>query len=151
MVSLTLLSTVLMGLLVIATFIAVGRVGRKREFAEDDGDGDRYDRAVSRLRAIAHSPAVWTVTFIAFAVGLGLLTVLAVGSFGLPEGLPGTILNVVYGLVGLLIAGFVFLGAYAATRERGLGNAQGVAAGSIALGMVLMLVIAIQLVVGFAG
>jgi hypothetical protein len=149
MVSLTLLSTVLMGLLVIATFIAVGRIGRKREFASDDRD--RYDRIVARLRTIAGSPTVWAITFVVFAAGLGLLTVLAVGSFGLPEGLPGTILNVVYGLVGLLIAGFVFFGAYTATRGHGLGNAQGVAAGSIALGMVLMLVIAIQLIVGFAG
>lgn len=140
-----------MGLLVIATFVAVGRFGRTPELVTGDGDGDRYDRVVARLRSIASSPTVWAITFVVFAAGLGLLTVLAVGNFGLPEGLPGTLLNVVYGLVGLLIAGFVFFGAYAATREHGLGNAQGVAAGSIALGMVLMLVIAIQLVVGFAG
>ncbi|WP_096390896.1 hypothetical protein [Halopenitus persicus] len=149
MVSLTLLSTVLMGLLVIATFVAVGRFSRTPELVA--GDGDRYDRIVARLGSIASSPTVWAITFVVFAAGLGLLTVLAVGSFGLPEGVPGTLLNVVYGLVGLLIAGFVFFGAYTATREHGLGNAQGVAAGSIALGMVLMLVIAIQLVVGFAG
>ena len=151
MVSPTLLSTTLMGLLVLATFIAVGRLARKRSSLTAEEEGDRYDQLVSTLGSLVRTPVVWTVTFIVVAVGIGVLVILSVGSFGLPEGVPGTLLNAVYGLVGLLIGAFVFLGAYTATRDRGLGNAQGVAAGSVALGMVLMLVIALQLVVGIAG
>jgi hypothetical protein len=151
MVSPTLLSTTLMGLLVLATFIAVGRLARKRSSLTAEEEGDRYDQLVSTLGSLVRTPVVWTVTFIVVAVGIGVLVILSVGSFGLPEGIPGTLLNAVYGLVGLLIGAFVFLGAYTATRDRGLGNAQGVAAGSVALGMVLMLVIALQLVVGIAG
>ncbi|MFC6614994.1 hypothetical protein ACFQAS_08545 [Halopenitus salinus] len=139
-----------MGLLVLATFIAVGRLARKRSSLTAE-EGDRYDRLASRLGSLVRTPVVWTITFIVIAVGIGVLVVLSFGNFGLPEGVPGTLLNAVYGLVGLLIGAFVFLGAYSATRDRGLGNAQGVAAGSIALGMVLMLVIALQLVVGIAG
>lgn len=150
MVSPTLVSTALMGLLVLATFIAVGRLARKRASLTTE-EGDRYERLTASLGSLVRTPAVWTVTFIVVTVGIGVLVILSVGSFGLPEGLPATLLNVVYALVGLLIGGFVFLGAYTATRERGLGNAQGVAAGSAALGMILMLVIALQLVVGIVG
>ncbi|MFA9517685.1 hypothetical protein ACERIT_10790 [Halopenitus sp. H-Gu1] len=150
MVSPTLLSTALMGLLVLAMFIAVGRLARKRTSLTSK-EGDRYDRLAATLGSLVRTPVVWTITFLVVAVGLGVLVILSVGSFGLPEGLSGTLLNAVFALVGLLIGGFVFIGAYTATRDRGLGNAQGVAAGSVALGMVLMLVIAIQLVVGIVG
>ncbi|SNR47303.1 hypothetical protein [Halorubrum vacuolatum] len=134
-----------MGLLVIATFIAVARIGGQRNPPRGEGSGDGYDTTVRRLRAFVRTPAVWSVTFVVVAVGVGALAVLAVGDFGLPEGTAPLLLNVVYGLVGLLITGFVFLGAYFGARGRGLGNAHGVAAGSFAAGLVFLVVITVQL------
>lgn len=150
MVSLTLLSTVLMGLLVVVTAIAVARLGIRREPPTRE-TGDRYEAAVNRLNSLAKSPAVWTVTFIAVALAVGLLPILAVGRFGVSEALGATFFNVVYAIIGLLIVGFVFLSAYAGTRQRGLGNAQGVVVGSLAVGMLFLLLVALQLVVGVVG
>jgi len=71
--------------------------------------------------------------------------------FGLPEAISGTLLSVTYAAVGLLLTGFVFLGAYFGARGRGLGNAHGIAAGSFAAGLVFLVLIAAQLLVGVIG
>ena len=63
----------------------------------------------------------------------------------------GLFLNLVYAAVGLLLTGFVFLGAYFATRGRGLGNAHGIAAGSFAAGLVFLVLVTAQLLVGVIG
>lgn len=150
MVSLTLLSTVLMGLLVVVTAIAVARLGIRREPPTRE-TGDSYEATVDRLSSLSKSPAVWTVTFVVAALAVGLLPILAVGRFGVSEALSATFFNVVYAIIGLLIAVFVFVSAYAGTRQRGLGNAQGVVVGSLALGMLFLLLVAVQLVVGVVG
>lgn len=56
-----------------------------------------------------------------------------------------------YAVVGLLLTGFVFLGAYFSVRGRGLGNAHGVAAGSFAAGLVFLILIVAQLLIGVIG
>ncbi|WP_128905861.1 hypothetical protein [Halorubrum amylolyticum] len=150
MVSLTLLSTVLMGLLVVATFVAVAQIGGQRT-APGAGSDSRYDAIVGTLGGIAREPVTWAVGFVAIAVGIGAVALLAVGNFGLPDGLSGSLLTVVYAAVGLLLTGFVFLGAYFGARGRGLGNAHGVAAGSFAAGLVFLVLIAAQLLVGVIG
>jgi len=94
---------------------------------------------------------VWAVAFVAIAVGVGAVSLLAVGNFGLPEGLSGSLLTVVYAVVGLLLTGFVFLGAYFSVRGRGLGNAHGVAAGSFAAGLVFPHTHRGQLLIGVIG
>jgi len=118
MVSLTLLSTALMGLLVVATFVAVAQIGAKRT-APGAGSASRYDAITETLSDVARKPVVWAVAFVAIAVGVGAVSLLAVGNFGLPEGLSGSLLTVVYAVVGLLLTGFVFLGAYFSVRGRG--------------------------------
>lgn len=151
MVSLTLLSTVLMGLLVVATFVAVARIGARYQSPRGEEQTDRYAALTERLSGIVRTPVVWSITFVVITLGVGATAVLAVGDFGLPEGMGATLLNVVYGGVGLLITGFVFLGSYFATRSRGLGNAHGIAAGSFAAGLVFLLLIAAQLLIGVFG
>ncbi|ACM56384.1 hypothetical protein [Halorubrum lacusprofundi] len=150
MVSLTLLSTALMGLLVVATFVAVAQIGAKRT-APGAGSASRYDAITETLSDVARKPVVWAVAFVAIAVGVGAVSLLAVGNFGLPEGLSGSLLTVVYAVVGLLLTGFVFLGAYFSVRGRGLGNAHGVAAGSFAAGLVFLILIVAQLLIGVIG
>ena len=151
MVSLTLLSTALMGLLAAATFLAVAKVGARRTAPGTDASHDRYAAVVGALREVVRQPVVWAVTFVVVTVGIGGVALLAVGNFGLPEGLSSSLLSVTYAAVGLLVTGFVFLGAYFGARERGLGNAHGVAAGSFAAGLVFLVLIAVQLLVGVIG
>ncbi|EMA63127.1 hypothetical protein [Halorubrum lipolyticum] len=150
MVSLTLLSTALMGLLVVATFVAVAQIGAKRT-APGAGSVSRYDAITGTLGDVARTPVVWAVAFVAIAVGIGAVALLAVGDFGVSEGLSGSLLTVAYAAVGLLLTGFVFLGAYFAVRGRGLGNAHGVAAGSFASGLVFLVLIVTELLVGVIG
>jgi len=150
MVSLTLLSTALMGLLVVATFVAVAQIGAKRT-APGTGSGSRYDAIAGTLGEIARKPVTWAVSFVVITVGIGAIALLAVGNFGLSDGLAGNLLTVVYAAVGLLLTGFVFLGAYFGARGRGLGNAHGVAAGSFASGLVFLVLIAAELLVGIIG
>jgi hypothetical protein len=150
MVSLTLLSTALMGLLVVATFVAVARIGGKRA-APGAESASRYDAIVGVVGDVARMPVTWAVSFVAITVGIGAVAVLAVGNFGLPEGLSGSLLTLVYAAVGLLLTGFVFFGAYFAARGRGLGNAHGVAAGSFASGLVFLVLIAAELLIGVIG
>lgn len=151
MVSLNLLSTAVMGLLVVATFVAVAGVGRRRLPPSTDGSTDRYDAITRTLAELVRKPVVWSVAFVVLALGLGGIAVLAVGNFPLPESVAGSLLSVVYAGVGLLLTGFVFLGAYFGARDRGLGNAQGIAAGSFAAGLVFLVLIAIQLLIGVIG
>lgn len=150
MVSLTLLSTVLMGLLVVATAIAVARLGIRREPPTKEAGG-RYEATVDSLRSLAQSPTVWAVVFVGCALAVGLLPALAVGRFGISESLGATFFNVVYGIVGLLMVGFVFVSSYAGTRQRGFGNAQGVVVGSFSVGLLFVLLVAVRLVVGLGG
>jgi len=151
MVSLTLMSTALMGLLVVATFVAVAQIGAKRVAPGREGSGDAYAAITDSLRDISRKPVVWAVAFVGITVGVGATAVLAVGEFGLPEGLSGTLLSVTYAAVGLLLTSFVFLGAYFGARGRGLGNAHGVAAGSFAAGLVFLALITAQLLIGVLG
>ncbi|GAB6878988.1 hypothetical protein JCM17823_12620 [Halorubrum gandharaense] len=151
MVQLTLLSTVLMGLLVAATFVAVAKIGAKREPPRGEEPASRYDAITESLSDLARTPAVWSLAFVVITLGVGLTALLAVGDFGLPEGLTDTLLSLSFGFLGVLITGFVFLGAYFGARGRGLGNAHGVAAGSFAAGLVFLVLVSAQLLVGVIG
>ncbi|RLM70913.1 hypothetical protein DVK05_03850 [Halorubrum sp. Atlit-8R] len=140
-----------MGLLVVATFVAVAEIGAKRVAPGRDETGGRYEAVVETLGDVARTPVVWAVSFVGITVLVGGSILLGVGSFGIPEGLAGTLVNVAFLAVGLLLVGFVFLGAYFATRSRGLGNAHGVAAGTLATGAAFLVLVTVQLVVGVVG
>ncbi|WP_209546465.1 hypothetical protein [Halorubrum trapanicum] len=140
-----------MGLLVAATFIAVAEIGGKRSAPGGTEADGRYEATVATLGEIVRTPVVWAISFVGVTVLVGGSILLGVGSFGLPEGLAGTLVTVAYLLVGLLLVGFVFLGAYFATRSRGLGNAHGVAAGTLATGAAFLVLVSAQLLVGVVG
>ena len=140
-----------MGLLVVATFIAVAEIGGKRSAPGRDESGGRYDAVVESLGDFVRTPVVWAISFVGVTVLVGGSILLGVGSFGIPAGLAGTLVTVAYLLVALLLVGFVFLGAYFATRSRGLGNAHGVAAGTLATGAAFLVLVTIQLVIGVIG
>lgn len=143
-----------MGLLVVGVFLAVGRYGARRArpgrvIAAEPAEG--IEALVARLRSLSRNPTVWTVAFIVLAVGLGVGAIAAVGDVGLPDWVSGALFSLVAGVVGLMLVAYIFYGAYAAARSRGLGNAHGVAAGLGALGLAFLLVIVLQLTVGLLG
>ncbi|TKX74941.1 hypothetical protein EXE46_06800 [Halorubrum sp. GN11_10-6_MGM] len=140
-----------MGLLVVATFVAVAEIGAKRVAPGRDEEGGRYEAIVGTLGEVARTPVVWAISFVGITLLVGGSILLGVGSFGIPEGLAGTLVSVAYLIVGLLLVGFVFLGAYFATRSRGLGNAHGVAAGTLATGAAFLVLVTVQLLVGVVG
>ncbi|SFR45054.1 hypothetical protein [Halorubrum sodomense] len=140
-----------MGLLVVTTFIAVAEVGGKRTAPGRDEAGGRYEAVVTALSEVVRTPVVWAVSFVGITVLVGGSILLGVGSFGIPTGIAGTLVTVAYLAVALLLIGFVFLGAYFATRSRGLGNAQGVAVGSLATGAAGLVLITVQLIFGVVG
>jgi len=143
-----------MGLLVVGVFVAVARYGARRTrpgrvIASEPAEG--VEALVARLGSLSRNPTVWTVAFIVLAVGLGVGAIAAVGNVGLPDWVSGALFGLVAAVVGLLLVGYVFYGAYAAARSRGLGNAHGVAAGLGALGLTFLVVIILQLTVGLLG
>lgn len=151
MATLTLLSTLLMGLAVVAVFVAVTRIGTTRaapRSTPEPVEEDLYEVTITRIVAFLQTPAVWTAGFILLTLGVGLGALVAVGSFGVPETVTTPLLSVVSAVIPILLAGFVFFGSYTAIRQRGLGHAQGIIAGIIALGAVLILAVALQLIIG---
>lgn len=139
-------STVLMALLVVTIFAGVSRIGQreKRDTAalpvkQADTPGGRVSRA-------ADSPAGLGTIFLVLTLVLGATTLAAIGP---ASGMLPNAFAIVMGIVGLLLAGFLFLGTYAVVREYGLGAAHGVAAGLIGLGGAGILLVAANLVFDF--
>lgn len=149
MVTINLLSTVLMTALLIGIFLALSKIGRRPASPPDESE--RLDRVAKRLHSIASSPAVWSLLFVAIAIGIGVAVVAITGGFE-AEGIPADALTaVVGGVFSAAFAFFVFMGTYTATRYRGIGNAGAAGAGAGALGMLAILLVALQLTVGVIG
>ena len=146
MVSGALVSTVLMGVLVVAVFGAASRLGAQRTAVAADDERDSYTVATEKASALVRHPAVWAITFLALALGAGAITVAAVGGLGVPEDLAASMFGALLGLVAVMLAGFLFLGPYFLIRSRGLGNAQGIVGGILVVGLGFLLLVSAQLV-----
>lgn len=138
------LVSVLFGLLLVATgaFVA-GRGGRHYSPAED-GSIARDDGPSLAARA-AGDPTVWTVAFIVTALAFGGATVMYVGETTTPdwiEASAGAFLGIGAALVTAL---YLFYGTFVSARGRGLKNAQAVALGSWAVGLLFIVAIAFKL------
>lgn len=133
-------SGVLMTGFVLAVVVAVLRYGHWQSYSPTE-PGDVADS----LRAVAASPAAWTAGFLLLVGGFGGAAVLYVSDVSVPG---GDALG-----VGLLVAaavvlgGFLFVGTYDAARSRGRPAAQGVAEGSVMLGLLAVIAIAVKLIV----
>jgi hypothetical protein len=139
-------STAIMGLLVLAIAVGLSRAANRRTRPEDAEDPD--DTAAKRLSAASENPAVLGAVFLLVALLAGLVTVAAVGGFGLPEGTAVSLFSATLAVLGLVVAAFLFLGPYVVTRQHGLGNAHGVAAGITGLGFAFLALVAAQLLIG---
>ena len=132
-------STLLMGAVLLVIIVTIGVVRDWERSPAPDGD-----QAASLIAAV-RSPIALTVGFVALALLLMVGAVAFVGGSDVLGIGTGTGELILMGGFGTVMIGFLFAGLYAAARNRGLKDAQAAGIGSIILGLLLVVVIALQL------
>lgn len=141
MVTETLVSTVVMGLLVATVVVAASRYAT----APDRADADERRSRSDRLAASLDDPAFLGAIFAGLALLVAIVTLGSVGAMGVPGSIAVTLFTGVLAVIGLLLAVFLFLGPFLVTRHHGLGNAHATVAGITMIGLALLAVIAVRL------
>jgi hypothetical protein len=132
-------STVLMGLLLVGVVVAILRSRDWYDYSPTEGEGGIGET----LDAIARNPTTWMVSLFVLLLLFGGTAVLFVSGASLPGGV-----MLIGGAFAVVVAGYVFLGAYSAARSRGRPNSQAVAEGAMLLLLLVAAAIAVRLVVG---
>lgn len=145
MVTETLASTVVMGLLVAAVVVAASRYATAPERA----DADERRSPSDRLSASLDDPAFLGGIFAGLALIVAVVTLASVGAFGVPETMTSVFYGGVIAVIALLLASFLFLGPFLVTRHHGLGEAHATVAGIVMIGFALLAVIAARLLGAF--
>lgn len=151
MSALYLISTLLMGLLVVAVALTITRTGQRATPSGTSGGRSGYaewsgrTHDEGRVEAMLSSPLAWTVSFVLLAAVFlagAVLTVMDadLGGFG------PTLQTAVLAVGALVLVGFVFFGAYFAVRDRNGMSAAGVGVASAVLGLLLLIGVAIALI-----
>jgi uncharacterized integral membrane protein len=132
-------STVLMGGVLLVVILAIGLVRDwERSPAPEMSQG-------ASVVEVVRSPMTWTLGFVVLAVLIVIGAIGFVGGsnvLGIGRSEAELILLSVFGVA---IVGFLFVGLYAAGRNRGLKNAQAAGIGSILLAFLLVVVISLRL------
>jgi len=141
MASSVLLSSLLMGILLIA--IVVG-ILRYRQWRRGPTVADHADFVEWAMR----SPAVWTAVFVLLALGIGggVIAVVSMESLPLPEDFWGLMTVFLVPFIVLLVL-YVFAGIYSSARDRGLSSAPAVGIAPAALGDLLLVAVVVKLFV----
>lgn len=147
-----LLSTLLMGLFLVVTVLALSRgrgkqrdspaeSGRYSAEAAAEGGGAHLLPGETIAVRIARTPAAWSIGFFLLALGLGAIAVLSI------EGTAsaGTALLVT---LAALVAVYLLSGIYLAAKQRGRPSSLAAAEGLGTLGLILIVVIMAKLVTG---
>lgn len=129
-----------MGLLLLGVvlWIARGMDWRSNDLIVSRGEGEG-------LAGLANSPAVWVVGFLALALGLTGIAILAVGDFGVP--MPGVETLAMAGM-GSLVLLFLVGGTYVAARDRNVSSAGATLAVAVIFGTLLLAAITGTLLMG---
>jgi cbb3-type cytochrome oxidase subunit 3 len=140
-------STILMGLFLVAV-VALVRFSDRREYeAPSSREGGLARRAATW---VVESPMAWILGFLLLVFVAGGTSVLYVGGI-LPSPsaattqLAGTALAAVFALV---LVGYLVWGAYATARSRGYQRSGAVAVGAWVVGLLFVVAIAAQLLMG---
>ncbi|USZ71893.1 hypothetical protein [Natronosalvus halobius] len=148
-----LVSTLLMGLIVLGAAAVLTRMGQRATPSGHAGTRSGYAEwsprtatEDSRVVALAKTPAVWALGFVATAVALlgGAVLVVSEGEYvdsGLVE-------PIVFAVGGAALIGYVFFGAYFAARDRFGNTAMGVAFATLTLGVLGLIAVAVLLLMG---
>lgn len=145
MVTQTLASTVVMGLLVAAIVVAASRYAT----APDRADSDERESPTDRHSASLDDPSFLGGIFVVLALLLAVVTLGSVGALGVPASMTTVFVGGVVAVIGLLLVAFLFLGPFVVTRNHGLGDALATVAGVVMLGFALLAVIAARLLGAF--
>lgn len=143
-------STIVMGILLVAIVLAIARVGSPR--GEQIIANRRYlsarapepARGAEVLLDIARGPVGWMAAFFTLVFGVGAGALLAVGGFGV--NVPGAVTLAVAGLLFLAVCVYLVLGIYYAARSRGHPDSLAVAEGVGVLALVTIAGIAVRLI-----
>lgn len=151
MVTVQLVSAGMMAALLAVVLLVASRASRRGMAKPNETAGaGNWAPVFERIVALSRDPGVWAAGFVLIAVGLGLGAVAVVGGGG--GGMPTGALTVAVGAtIGLVVVSYLLWGTYAASRQRGLGNAQAVGVGIGTLGLLFVLLVALQLVFGVVG
>lgn len=138
-----LVSSLIMGALVVAIGFGVvrGRKWRARTQVGTEHDELWLFRAGDWLSGAIRKPWAWGIAFVA------LIAVFGGGTLMLLSGQSWALLAM-GAAAGLVVSVYLFYGAYASIRMRGLGNAAAAAAGSWAVGSLFLLVLVVKLLAG---
>lgn len=139
-----LLSTLVTGLILLAIVVVAVRLRRWRR-ADARADAETSLAVIDRL---LHSPTTWVVGFLVLVLVAVAGTLALVGAVPLPEGVQPAVTTVLIVGSALVLGGFVFGGVYASVRGRGYGSAPAVGLGSLVVGLLALLVIVVQLLLG---
>lgn len=148
-------STLLMGLFLIAVFVALVRIRRgkgtsysgNRGGASDLPDiaGDVPARGGSTDTASSETPIEWVIGFILLVLAAGAGSVLFVGDYSLPAiGTQGVGI-LIAAVLGGLLCGYLFSGVYISLRSHGRKSAEATAVAFWLLGLIAVGVIAVKL------
>ncbi|WP_101298305.1 hypothetical protein [Halegenticoccus soli] len=136
-------STVLMGLFLLAVAVSLARGGGWRQYRVDDR------RSTSdALARVAGSPTAWTVGFLLLVFVSAATAVLFVSGAGVPESIKGAVGFVLAGVGLSVLAAYLVFGIYRSARYRGLKSAQAAAASVWVLGLLFVLAVVLKLTVG---
>lgn len=144
-------STVVMGVLLVAIVLAIARRGSPRgaQIASNrrflpSGSAESPRGAGALVRATG-SPTVWVAVFFLLVFGIGAGTLLAIGGFGVE--VPASVAMAVAGLFVAVLGVYLAVGIYYAARGRGHPDSMAVAESVGTLALVIMAAIALRLVV----
>lgn len=149
----SLVSTAVMGVLLVAIVIAVAKGGsprgawiatHRRYLPGGGSDGGGSGQTGRETPGIADDTGLWIAIFLALAFGFGLLALLFVGWYdvGISESFGG----IVVGLFALLLTLYLGLGVYYTARSRGHPYSMAAAQSVTVLSLMVLLVIAVRLV-----
>jgi hypothetical protein len=144
MVTQAFVSAVVMGLLVVGVFAAATRLNAAAS-TTTEGTKIQWYGATSRA-SVSERPDMLGFGFVVVALLAGVITLGAVG--GLPMLSGSNPFGLIMAMLGVLIAGFLFLGPYTVVRQNDLSHALGVAAGIAGLGFAFLVLIIAQLAYG---
>jgi hypothetical protein len=142
----TLIVGFLVGAAIVATIVVLSTRGRYRYAPSPERDSGQSAGLLARAM---RSPAVWIASFVGLTLLAGVATVLAVGGFGVSAGIAADAGVLLAAVGGLVLVAYVFYGTVAAARARGLHSAQAVAFGSWAVGLLVLVAVAVSLL-GYA-
>jgi hypothetical protein len=139
MASSVLLSSLLMGILLIAIVVGILRF---RQWRRGPDVADGTDLVERTLR----SPATWTAVFVVIAIGLvlGVVAVVSGDSLPLPEDF-WSLMTLFLAPFIVFLAFYLFAGVYSSARDRGLSSAPAVGLASAVLGFLLVAAIVVKL------